>query len=71
MSRETNDFITWFYRGIIFISLTVIFSFVKMNYDDFREMKADIYAVKIDNYAQKETNKVTEMRLVKLEQWAK
>jgi len=71
MSRETADFITWFYRGIIFISLTVIFSFVKMNYDDFREMKVDIYSIKGDNVLQKEMNRNTEMRLVKLEQWTK
>ena len=67
MSKESSDFITWFYRGVILLSLTVIFSFVKMNYDDFREMKADIYMIKFESTAQKEINKNVDVRLASLE----
>ena len=62
-----NDFATWFYRGTIGVALSVIFFFVKSNYEDFREMKMDIVNIKQSYAEHKETDKGFEKRLTKLE----
>lgn len=68
MSKESfSDFATWFYRGIIGMALSVIFFFVKSNYDDFRTMKTDIVNTKQESAVQKETNKDFARRISKIE----
>lgn len=68
MSKETfSDFATWFYRSVIGMALTVIFFFVKSNYEDFRDMKRDIVNVRQDYNEYKEEKKRLEARVVAVE----
>jgi len=67
MSREMNDFATWFYRGTIGIALSVIFFFCKSNYDDFREMKMDVVNIKQSYAESKEADKSFDKRLSNIE----
>lgn len=71
MSKANEEALTWLYRSVIGLLVSVTFFFVKSNYDDFQTMKAEVATQKGKHAVIELREQDFDRRLTKLENSAK